>query len=30
MWWDTGELIERTTGAQKLPDVIKVIVDAAK
>jgi endoglucanase len=30
MWWDTGELIDRNTGAQKLPDVVSTIVDAAK
>ena len=30
MWWDTGELIDRTTGAQKLPDVVGTIVDAAQ
>ncbi len=30
MWWDTGELIDRVTGAQKEPAVIKVIIDAAK
>lgn len=30
MWWDTGELIDRTTGAQKLPDVIATIVGAAR
>jgi endoglucanase len=30
MWWDTGELIDRVSGAQKVPDVIKVIVEAAK
>jgi endoglucanase len=30
MWWDTGELIDRSSGAQKEPAVIKVIIDAAK
>ena len=30
MWWDTGELIDRATGAQKVPDVISTIVNAAK
>ncbi len=30
MWWDTGELIDRATGAQKLPDVISTLVNAAK
>ena len=30
MWWDTGELIDRVSGAQKVPDVIKVIIEAAK
>jgi aryl-phospho-beta-D-glucosidase BglC (GH1 family) len=29
MWWDTGELIDRTTGAQKKPDVVSTIVNAA-
>lgn len=30
MWWDTGELFDRTTGAQKVPDTISAIVDSAK
>lgn len=30
MWWDTGELIDRTTGAPKRPDVIAAIVGAAR
>jgi len=30
MWWDTGELIDRTTGAQKVPTLISTIVNAAK
>ena len=30
MWWDTGELIDRKTGAQKVPDLIGTIVNAAK
>ncbi|KQV59567.1 glycosyl hydrolase family 5 [Pelomonas sp. Root1217] len=30
MWWDAGELIDRATGAQKFPDVVSAIVDAAK
>ena len=30
MWWDTGELIDRATGTQKLPEVVGTIVDAAK
>jgi len=30
MWWDTGELIDRNTGAQKRPDVVRTIVEAAK
>jgi endoglucanase len=30
MWWDTGALIDRVTGAQKQPDLIKTIVDAAR
>jgi endoglucanase len=29
MWWDTGELIDRATGAQKKPDVVSTIVNAA-
>ncbi len=29
MWWDTGELIDRDTGAQKLPELVRTIVDAA-
>lgn len=28
MWWDTGELIDRATGAQKVPDVISTLVNA--
>ena len=30
MWWDTGELIDRHTGARKVPDVIDAIVEAAR
>jgi endoglucanase len=30
MWWDTGELIDRNTGAQKLPDLVRTIVDATQ
>jgi endoglucanase len=30
MWWDTGALIDRVTGAQKQPELIKAIVDAAR
>lgn len=30
MWWDTGALIDRVTGAQKQPELIKTIVDAAR
>lgn len=30
MWWDTGGLIDRVSGAQKEPDLVKVIVEAAK
>jgi endoglucanase len=30
MWWDTGELFDRATGAEKVPDVIDAIVDSAK
>jgi endoglucanase len=30
MWWDTGELIDRGTGAQKLPSLVSIIVNAAK
>jgi endoglucanase len=30
MWWDTGELIDRSTGAQRLPDIVSTIVNAAK
>ncbi|HJV62175.1 MAG TPA: glycoside hydrolase family 5 protein [Albitalea sp.] len=29
MWWDTGALIDRRTGAQKMPDLIGKIVGAA-
>jgi endoglucanase len=28
MWWDTGGLIDRVSGAQKEPDLVKVIVEA--
>jgi len=30
MWWDTGALIDRSTGAQKLPDVIRAIVESGR
>lgn len=30
MWWDTGELIDRATGAQKVAALISTIVNAAK
>ena len=30
VWWDTGELIDRATGAQKVPALIGTIVNAAK
>ncbi|WP_304622780.1 glycoside hydrolase family 5 protein [Roseateles caseinilyticus] len=30
MWWDTGEMIDRTTGAVKLPDMINSLVNSAK
>jgi len=30
MWWDTGELFDRATGAQKLPDMVSTLVNAAK
>jgi endoglucanase len=30
VWWDTGELVDRTTGAQKVPDVISTIVNATR
>jgi endoglucanase len=30
VWWDTGELIDRATGAQKVPDVISTLVNAAQ
>jgi len=30
VWWDTGELVDRVTGAQKVPDVISTIVNAAR
>jgi len=30
MWWDTGELIDRNTGAQKLPELVRTIVEAAQ
>ena len=30
MWWDTGALIDRATGAPKQPELIKAIVDAAR
>jgi endoglucanase len=30
MWWDTGAIIDRTTGGQKDPTLITTIVNAAK
>lgn len=30
MWWDTGEMIDRVTGAHKLPDMLEVLVNNAK
>jgi aryl-phospho-beta-D-glucosidase BglC (GH1 family) len=30
MWWDTGELIDRATGAQRVPDLISTLVNAVK
>ncbi|HEY9109090.1 MAG TPA: glycoside hydrolase family 5 protein, partial [Roseateles sp.] len=30
MWWDTGEMFDRNTGAVKTPDEISTIVNAAK
>jgi len=30
MWWDTGEFIDRKTGAQKVPSLISTIVNAAQ
>lgn len=30
MWWDTGELFDRSTGRQKLPETIGWIVNSAK
>lgn len=30
MWWDTGEMIDRNTGAPKLPDMLEVLVNNAK
>lgn len=30
VWWDSGELVDRSTGAPKLPDMIRTIVEAAK
>ncbi|HLO77088.1 MAG TPA: glycoside hydrolase family 5 protein [Magnetospirillum sp.] len=30
MWWDTGEMIDRSTGAVKTPDEISTIVNASK
>jgi endoglucanase len=30
VWWDTGELIDRATGAQKVPDVISTLVNAVQ
>jgi endoglucanase len=30
MWWDTGELFDRTTGAVKTADALHSIVNSAK
>jgi endoglucanase len=30
VWWDTGELVDRATGAQKVPDLINTLVNAAQ
>ncbi len=30
MWWDTGGLIDRVSGARKEPELVKQIVEAAK
>jgi endoglucanase len=30
MWWDTGELFDRATGAQNTPDLISTLINAAK
>jgi endoglucanase len=30
MWWDTGELFDRATGAQTVPNLISTLVNAAK
>jgi endoglucanase len=30
MWWDTGGLIDRNTGEQKEPDMIRLIVESAR
>lgn len=30
MWWDTGEMIDRVTGAHKLPDMLGTLVNNAK
>ncbi len=30
VWWDTGELVDCVSGAQKVPDVISTIVNAAR
>lgn len=30
MWWDTGEMIDRTTGNVKLPDMINSLINSAK
>ncbi len=30
MWWDTGEMIDRNTGAVKTPDEISTLVNATK
>jgi len=30
VWWDVAELIDRNTGAQKLPELLRAIVDASR
>ncbi|KQV59568.1 glycosyl hydrolase family 5 [Pelomonas sp. Root1217] len=30
MWWDTGEVIDRATGAPRVPELIKALVDATR
>jgi endoglucanase len=30
MWWDTGELFDRTTGTAKTADALNSIINSAK